>query len=165
MFYRCLWQWSRHVPSVIVTVKPSCFTSDSDSEPALFHLWFWQWTCCDSEAVMFHLWLWQWSHHASPLTVTVNPSCFTSDCDSEPVMFHPWLWQWNRHVLLLPVKMNQSCLTAVTVNHKLQALVHDILPSTTAVFSYAIRSRKLSANEQFFVGAQTVISLLQTTQK
>ena len=31
---------------------------------------------------------------------------------------------------------------------KLQALVYDILPSTTAVFSYAIGSRKLSANEQ-----------------
>ena len=42
---------------------------------------------------------------------------------------------------------------------KLQALVYDILPSTTAVFSYAIGSRKLSAsNEQFFVG---VVSLLQ----
>ena len=38
------------------------------------------------------------------------------------------------------------------------------LPSTPAVFSYAIGSRKLSANEQFFVGAQTVVSLLQTTQ-
>ena len=47
---------------------------------------------------------------------------------------------------------------------KLQALVYDILHSTTAVFSYAIGSRKLSANEQFFVGAQTVVSLLQTTQ-
>ena len=47
---------------------------------------------------------------------------------------------------------------------KLQALVYDILPSTTAVFSYAIESRKLSANEQFFVEAQTVVSLLQTTQ-
>ena len=45
---------------------------------------------------------------------------------------------------------------------KLQALVYDILPSTTAVFSYAIGSRKLSANKQFFVGAQT--TLLQTTQ-
>ena len=32
---------------------------------------------------------------------------------------------------------------------KLQALVYDILPSTTAVFSYATGSRKLSANEQF----------------
>ena len=35
----------------------------------------------------------------------------------------------------------------------LQALFYDILPSTTAVFSHAIGSRKLSANEQFFVGA------------
>ena len=33
---------------------------------------------------------------------------------------------------------------------KLQALVYDILPSTTVVFSYAIGSKKLSANEQFF---------------
>ena len=33
------------------------------------------------------------------------------------------------------------------------ALVYDILPSTTAVFSYAIVSIKLSANEQFFAGA------------
>ena len=48
--------------------------------------------------------------------------------------------------------------------HKLHALVYDILPSTTAVFSYAIGSRKLSANEQFFVGAQTVVSVLQTTK-
>ena len=51
---------------------------------------------------------------------------------------------------------------------KLQAPVYDILPSTTAVFSYATGSRKLSANEQIFVlvfggGAQTVVSLLQTT--
>ena len=44
-----------------------------------------------------------------------------------------------------------------TVSHatqpvsKLQALpVYDVLPSTAAVFSYAIESRKLSANEQFF---------------
>ena len=47
---------------------------------------------------------------------------------------------------------------------KLPALVYDILPSTTAVFSYAIGPRKLSANEQFFVGAQTAVSLLRTTQ-
>ena len=50
------------------------------------------------------------------------------------------------------------------VRSKLQALVYDILLSTTAVFSYAIGSRKLSVNEHFFVGAQTVVSLLQTTQ-
>ena len=52
----------------------------------------------------------------------------------------------------------------VIVCVKLQALVYDILPSTTAVFSYAIGSRKLSAKEQFFVGIQTVVSVLQTTQ-
>ena len=52
----------------------------------------------------------------------------------------------------------------VRVTDKLQALVYDILPSITAVFSYTIGSRKLSATEQFFVGAQTVVSLLQTTQ-
>ena len=40
---------------------------------------------------------------------------------------------------------------------ELQALVYDILPSATSVFSYAIGSRKLSAKEQFFVGAQTRI--------
>ena len=47
---------------------------------------------------------------------------------------------------------------------KLRALVYDILPSTTAVFSYAIGSRKLSANEQFFVGAQSVVGLFQATR-
>ena len=51
-----------------------------------------------------------------------------------------------------------------TLQPKLQALVYGILLSTTAIFSYVIGSRKLSANEQFFVGAQTVVSLLQTTQ-
>ena len=55
-------------------------------------------------------------------------------------------------------------LTLSNLKPKLQALVYDTLPSTTAVFSYAIGSRKLSANEQFFVGAQTVIGLLQTIQ-
>ena len=47
---------------------------------------------------------------------------------------------------------------------QIQALVYDILPSTTAIFSYAIGSRKLLANKQFLVGAQTVVSLSQTTQ-
>ena len=41
------------------------------------------------------------------------------------------------------------------------ALVYDILPTATAVFSYAVGSRKLSVNEQFFIGAQTVVSLLK----
>ena len=58
-----------------------------------------------------------------------------------------------------------SAVSRVTLmSHGKQALVYDILPSTTGVFSYAIGFRKLSANEQFFVGAQRVISLLQRTQ-
>ena len=58
----------------------------------------------------------------------------------------------------------KSGLCEVRTLRKLQALVYDILPSTTAVFSYATGSIKLSANEQFFVGARTVVSLLQTAQ-
>ena len=62
-----------------------------------------------------------------------------------------WLiWSWNGY--------------CSTFRVKLQVLVYDILPSTTAIFNYTIGTRKLSANEQFFVGAQTVVSVLQTTQ-
>ena len=42
-----------------------------------------------------------------------------------------------------------GCMTV----SKLQALVYDIRPSTTAVCSNATGFRKLSVNEQFFVGA------------
>ena len=38
------------------------------------------------------------------------------------------------------------------------------LQSLLYLLSSAIGSRELSANEQFFVGAQTLVSLLQTTQ-
>ena len=55
-------------------------------------------------------------------------------------------------------------ISSYTCDARLQALVYDFLPSTTAIFSYTIGSRKLSANEQFFVGAQTVVKLLQTTR-
>ena len=54
--------------------------------------------------------------------------------------------------------------SSVNAQSKFQALVYNILPSTDAVFSYAIGSRKLSANKQFFVGAQTLVSLLQTNE-
>ena len=68
-------------------------------------------------------------------------------------------------VHLQPRRYHYYVVTPVErIRRKLQALVYDILPSTTAVFSYAIGSRKLSANEQFFVGAQTEVRLLQTTQ-
>ena len=50
------------------------------------------------------------------------------------------------------------------VSHRLQALVYDILPSTTAIADYAIGFEKLSDNEQFFDDAQTAVNLQQTTQ-
>ena len=56
---------------------------------------------------------------------------------------------WLLGVKVIPV----TAMSAV----KLQALLYDILPSTTAVFSYTIGSRKLSANEQFLL-------VLKTTQ-
>ena len=52
---------------------------------------------------------------------------------------------------LRPIKEKRGKGKDDVVEPKLQALVYDILPSTAAVFSYAIGSRKLSANEQFFV--------------
>ena len=72
--------------------------------------------------------------------------------------------QGKTEMLLFAAEFCRLGLGCVTP-YKLQALVYDILPSTTAVFSYAIGSRRLSANEQFFVGAQTVASLLQTQIK
>ena len=42
---------------------------------------------------------------------------------------------------------------------KLQALVYDNLPPTTAIVDYAIGFEKLSANEQSFDDAQTAVSL------
>ena len=67
-------------------------------------------------------------------------------------------------VSLMEPDPGTQVLSCVYFGSKLQALVYDILPSTTAEFSYSIGSRKLSANEQVFVGAQTMVSLLQTTQ-
>ena len=46
-----------------------------------------------------------------------------------------------------------------TPNQKLQALVYDILPPTTAVVDYAIGLENLSANEQFSDDAETAESL------
>ena len=54
--------------------------------------------------------------------------------------------------------------SSVSVRHKLQALVYDILPSTIAVFSYSVGSRNCQLTSRIFVGAQTVVSFLQATQ-
>ena len=100
------------------------------------------------------------------------PASFTSPSSSSYLfLFRPlgvvlserWPWAFNTlsdfSPRALPAKSEKN-------RHKckLQALVYNILPSTTAVFSYATVSRKVSDNEQFFVGAQTVVRLLQTTQ-
>ena len=76
-----------------------------------------------------------------------------------------------RHPSFLEEGQCRKAMLGVWAGHtlrraKLQALVYDIRPpsTTTAVFSYAIGSKKLSANELFFVDAQTAVSLLQTTQ-
>ena len=45
---------------------------------------------------------------------------------------------------------------------KLQALIYDSLPPTTAITDYAIAvSKKLPANGQFFFGAQMALKLYQ----
>ena len=54
--------------------------------------------------------------------------------------------QFTKNRFLIVMQRRQPALDFY--RGKLQALVYDILPSTTAVFSYAIGSRKLSANEQ-----------------
>ena len=42
---------------------------------------------------------------------------------------------------------------------KLQALVYDILPPSTAIVNYATGLEKLTANDQFFDDAQMAVSL------
>ena len=41
---------------------------------------------------------------------------------------------------------------------KLQAVVYEILPASTAIADYVIGFEKLSANEQFFNDDQTAVS-------
>ena len=49
--------------------------------------------------------------------------------------------------------------TEVVLAAKLQALVYDILPPSTAIVDYAIGLEKPSANEQIFVGARRAVHL------
>ena len=68
----------------------------------------------------------------------------------------------------------ERCVTVLPSSHhkhtprpiipKLQALVYDILPPTNVITDYAIGLGKLSANEQFFVGAQIAERLRPTAQ-
>ena len=66
-----------------------------------------------------------------------------------PPVRHQWFLVRARHPLttrrLQPLNRQQSRVAATP---KLQALVYDILLSTTAVFSYAIGSKKLSKHKR-----------------
>ena len=82
------------------------------------------------------------------------------------IKLQAWL-QRNQTLSLTPTESNSELDSndiLVKLGVKLQALIYDILPSTTAVFSYVIGSWKLSANEQFFfVGAQTLDKITQNS--
>ena len=91
-------------------------------------------------------------------SISVSTRCNTCSFTTEQIVIFRLRTAWP-----LPTEYTTTHLHSL-VCRKLQALVYAILPSTTAVFSYVIGPRKLSANEQFFVGAQTLVSLLQTTQ-
>ena len=55
------------------------------------------------------------------------------------------------HISTVTLAIELKASAPLLVPPELQALVCDIPPSTTAVFSYAIGSRKLTADEQFLL--------------
>ena len=63
-----------------------------------------------------------------------------------------------------PTLLTRQCLhlPSYVANSKHWFTTYFLQP--LAVFSYTIGSRKLSANEQFFVGAQTVVGLIEKTR-
>ena len=81
-------------------------------------------------------------------TSTETRRLVRTDSPGRPPRLSHSSWTMSCFVRIYGVLLYRLC---VWVSPKLQALVYaDILPSTTAVFSYAIGSIKLSANEQFF---------------
>ena len=66
---------------------------------------------------------------------------------------------WIGKLCILPLTFPLISAHFCRVAPELQALVYDILPPTTAITDYAIGPEKLSANGQFFVGAEIVLSL------
>ena len=98
----------------------------------------------------------RWSDQRWPSLVQ-TPS--TADDEVISMMMVKWCLMssdvsWHIRDKLWPMPKHGSIILYVSTLTQLlnydQALVYDILPSTTAVFSYAICPRKLSANEQFF---------------
>ena len=72
-----------------------------------------------------------------------------------------WRWGGGAALISASAKLVELGAAGMVVVCKLRALVYDILPSTTAVFSYAIRSKKKNCQlmSSFLVGAQIVVSL------
>ena len=50
-------------------------------------------------------------------------------------------------------------MVSVDVKHHVYLVTYDTLPPATAISDYAIGLEKLSANEQFFVGAEMTATL------
>ena len=96
------------------------------------------------------VWLTSW-HLFSPVQFNSRWCIYIYMCSEKPIRTPPCLSEVSTELPLIWFQCSSDWWWS-----KFQALVYDILPSTTAV-----GSRKLSANKQFFVGAQTVVSLLQ----
>ena len=76
-----------------------------------------------------------------------------------------YLMGWLQKVIDYLMGWSSKLVVTVWGQPRLQALIYDILPSTTAIVSYIRGSRKLSANEQFFVGAPTSKSVAKSSNK
>ena len=68
-------------------------------------------------------------------------------------------WAWAElTVAVVPVDLAMGPCEQPRPPLKLEALVYGILPPTTAIIDYTVGLGKLSANGQFFVGAQITVS-------
>ena len=90
---------------------------------------------------------WFTTSFLQPLVYDILPS--TTGLRHPP--FNHWFTTSSLQPLVYDILPSTTGLRHLSFNHwfttsSLQPLVYDILPSTTAVFSYAIGSRKLSAN-------------------
>ena len=107
------------------------------------------------------------THDSSTAPATVHMYCTTAQ-HSESSLAHKFQCQtWPEgmepaNAARLPEK---HLFRGVSRQGKLRALVYEILPSTTAVFSYAIGSRKLSANEQLFCWCSNCSKFVKNNSK
>ena len=102
---------------------------------------------------------WRWLHYSyldkdvSDVRVPINTG--ENHHDARSVLLFPRFFL-SLHLLLqhafILVNIHSKILSQWCI--KLQALVYNILPATTAAAHYATGLRKLSANGQFFVGDQ-----------